>query len=135
MSAERSWHERSFWSHRIVAKNAPNFPEGSRKIPQIPAKFPSKKSRKFTDELLQARRENVLQYKLEVYCGVFLSLRLRSQRGTALRMGGVLRYKLEVYCQYFLDKLYGLGGQREGGKPHKSKEGNLTNQGLLRGQT
>ena len=50
----------------------------------------------------------VLRYKLEVYCGVSLSSRLRSQRGTALQMGGVLRYKLEVYCQYFSDKLYGL---------------------------
>ena len=32
----------------------------------------------------------VLQYKLEVYCGVSLSPKLRSQQGTALQMGGVL---------------------------------------------
>ena len=42
----------------------------------------------------------VLQYKLELYCGVSLSSRLRSQRGTALQMGGVLRYNLEAYRQY-----------------------------------
>ena len=40
----------------------------------------------------------VLQYKLEVYCGVSLFSMLRSQEHTALQMGGVLRYKLEVYC-------------------------------------
>ena len=51
----------------------------------------------------------VLRYKWEVYCGVSLSSRLRSQQGTALQMGGVPQYKLEVYCQYFSDKLYGLG--------------------------
>ena len=51
----------------------------------------------------------VLRHKLEVYCSVSLSSRLRGQRGTALQMGGVLQYKLEVYCQYFADKLYGLG--------------------------
>ena len=51
----------------------------------------------------------ILQYKLEVYCGVSLSPKLRSQQGTALQMGGILRYKLEVYHQYFSDKLYGLG--------------------------
>ena len=51
----------------------------------------------------------VLRYKLEVYCGVSLSSKLRSQHDTALQMEGVLWYKLEVYCQYFLDKLYGLG--------------------------
>ena len=50
----------------------------------------------------------VLQYKLEVYCGVSLSPKLRSQRGIALQMGGVLGYKLEVYHQYFSDKLYSL---------------------------
>ena len=57
----------------------------------------------------------VLQYRLEVYCGVSLSPKFRSQQGTALQMGGrgVLWYKLEpppleVYCQYFSDKLYGL---------------------------
>ena len=50
-----------------------------------------------------------MQYKLEVYCGVSLSSRLKSQRGTALQMGGVLWYKLEVYHQYFSGKLYGLG--------------------------
>ena len=43
----------------------------------------------------------VMQYKLEVYCGVSLPPKLRSQRGTALQMKGVLRYTLEVY--------YGLG--------------------------
>ena len=32
----------------------------------------------------------ILQYKLEVYCGVSLSPKLRSQQGTALQMGGVL---------------------------------------------
>ena len=47
----------------------------------------------------------VLQYKLEVCCGISL----RSQQGTSLQIGGVQRYKLEVYCQYFSDKLYGLG--------------------------
>ena len=52
----------------------------------------------------------VLQYKLEVYCGVSLSPKLRSQQGTALKTGGVLRYKLEVYRQYFSDTLYGFGG-------------------------
>ena len=36
----------------------------------------------------------VLQYKLEVHCGVSLSPKLRSQQGIALQMGGVLRYKL-----------------------------------------
>ena len=51
----------------------------------------------------------VLQCKLEVYCRVFLSSRLRSQQGTALEMGGVRRYELEVCCQYSSDKLYGLG--------------------------
>ena len=51
----------------------------------------------------------VLQYKLEVYCGVSRSPKQRSQQRTALQMGGVLRYKLGVYCQYFSDKLYGLG--------------------------
>ena len=51
----------------------------------------------------------VLQYKLEVCCGVSLSSRLRSQQGTALQMGVVLQYKLEVCSQYFSDKLYGLG--------------------------
>ena len=30
----------------------------------------------------------VLRYKWEVYCGVSLSSRLRSQQGTALQMGG-----------------------------------------------
>ena len=47
---------------------------------------------------------------IQYYCGVSLSSRLGSQRGTALQMeggGGVLRCKLEVYCQYFSDKLYG----------------------------
>ena len=34
----------------------------------------------------------VLQYKLEVYCGVSFSPKLRSQRGTALQMGGVGEY-------------------------------------------
>ena len=47
--------------------------------------------------------------KLFTYRGVYLSSRLRSQRGTALQMGGAVRYKLEVYRQYFSDKLYGLG--------------------------
>ena len=51
----------------------------------------------------------VLQYKLEVYCGVSLSPKLGSQRGTALQMGGVLRYTWEVYRQYFSEKLHGLG--------------------------
>ena len=35
----------------------------------------------------------ILLYKLEVYCGVSLSSRLKSQQGTALR------YKLEVYLR------------------------------------
>ena len=39
----------------------------------------------------------VLLYKLEVYCGVSLSPKLRSQQGRALQMGGVMRYKLEMY--------------------------------------
>ena len=51
----------------------------------------------------------LLQYKLEVCCGVSLSSRLGSQQGTALQMGDVRRYKLQVYFQYFSDKLYGLG--------------------------
>ena len=51
----------------------------------------------------------VLRYKSEVYCGVSLSSRLRSQQGIALQMGGVLQYKLDVCCQYFSEKLYGLG--------------------------
>ena len=55
----------------------------------------------------------VLQYKLEVYCCISISPKLRSQRGTALQMGGVLRYKLEVYRQYFSDKLYGLGAPKQ----------------------
>ena len=51
-----------------------------------------------------------MQYKLEVYCGLSLSPKFRSQQGTALQMGGELRYKLEeVYCQCFSDELYGLG--------------------------
>ena len=37
------------------------------------------------------------------------SPKLRSQRGTALQMGGELRYKLEMYRQYFSDTLDGLG--------------------------
>ena len=52
----------------------------------------------------------VLQYKLEVYCGVSLSPKLRSQQGTALQMRGVLRCKLEVYCECSLDKLDGGWG-------------------------
>ena len=63
----------------------------------------------------------VLRYNWEAYCGatrrctagVSLSLRLKSQQGTALQIGGVLRYKLEVYCQYFSDKLYGLGVSKQ----------------------
>ena len=55
----------------------------------------------------------VLQYKLEVYCGVSLSPKLRSQRGTALQMGGVLRYKLEVYRQNLSDTLYRLGAPKQ----------------------
>ena len=51
----------------------------------------------------------VLQYELEVYCGVPFLQSLEASKGTALQMGGVLRYKLEVYCQYFSDRLYGLG--------------------------
>ena len=39
----------------------------------------------------------VLQCKSEVHCSVSLSSRLRSQKGTAIRMGDVLRYKLEAY--------------------------------------
>ena len=58
----------------------------------------------------------VLQYKLEVYCGVSLSPKLRSQQGTALQMGGILRYKLEVYRQYFSDTLYGLGVPKQSPK-------------------
>ena len=50
----------------------------------------------------------VLQHKFEVYCGISLSPKLRSQQGTALQMGGVLR----VYRQYFSDKLYGLGAPK-----------------------
>ena len=50
----------------------------------------------------------VLQYKLEVHCGVSL---LQSLEGSKAQ-----RYKRGAYCgtswrvlQYFLDKLYGLG--------------------------
>ena len=59
--------------------------------------------------ILPVQIGGLLRYKEEAYCGVSLSSRLGSQRGTVLQMGGVLRYKLEVYCQYFSDKLYGLG--------------------------
>ena len=59
--------------------------------------------------VLQFQMGGVLRYKREVYCGISLSSRLRSQQGTALQMGCVLRYKLKVYRQYFSDKLYGLG--------------------------
>ena len=51
----------------------------------------------------------ILQYKLEMYCGVSLSPKLRSHRGTALQMGGVLRYKLQVYRQYFQTSCTGWG--------------------------
>ena len=44
---------------------------------------------------------DILQYKLEVYSGVSLSSRLRSQRGAGSEVGAVQQYKLEVYCQYF----------------------------------
>ena len=39
---------------------------------------------------------SVPQYKLEMYCCISLSSRLRSQQDTALQMGGVRRYRLEV---------------------------------------
>ena len=48
----------------------------------------------------------VLQYKLEVYCDISLSRKLRSQQCTALRMGGVLRFKLEMYWQYHPHRNY-----------------------------
>ena len=43
----------------------------------------------------------VLQYKCEMYCGVFPSSRPRSQEGTAIQMGGILPCKMEVYCTRF----------------------------------
>ena len=62
-----------FRATKIVTKNAPKIPpkslfeplfcgsEKSREIPaKCPAKFPSQKLKNFTDELLQARRENKL---------------------------------------------------------------------------
>ena len=55
------------------------------------------------------RRCTAVQIFLEVCCGVSLSPKRRSQRGTALQMGGVARYKLEVYRQYSSNTLYGLG--------------------------
>ena len=66
----------------------------------------------------------VLPYKWEAYCstngrrtavqmgGVLLGfpfLRLRSQEGRAMQMGGVLPYKLEVYCRTFFDTSRGWG--------------------------
>ena len=51
----------------------------------------------------------VLQYKWEAYCGVSLSLKLRSQESTAIQMGGVLPYKLEVYCRTFQTSCRGWG--------------------------
>ena len=64
-----------------------------------------------------------LQYKLEVYCGVSLSPKHRSQQGTALQMRGVLWYKLEVYCQYLSDKLCRLGVPEQfPNKAHKIKK-------------
>ena len=53
--------------------------------------------------------EGVLQYKLEVYCGVSLSPMLSASEAQHYKRGGVLRYKLEVYRQYFSDTLYALG--------------------------
>ena len=52
----------------------------------------------------------VLQYKkLEVYCLVSLSSRLRSQEGTAIQITGVLPYKLEVYGSTFFKTSRGWG--------------------------
>ena len=71
---------------------------------------PSKLTTGIFSKVLPVQIGGVLRCKLEVYCGVSLSSRLRSQRGTALQMGGVLRYKLEVYCQYFLRQVGRAGG-------------------------
>ena len=69
-SAERSLDERFFRATKSLTKNAPEFspkvlslyfvgPKESRKIPAtFPAKFPSQKYKKITDELLQDCREN-----------------------------------------------------------------------------
>ena len=59
----------------------------------------------------------VLQRRLEVYCGDFLTPKLRRRRGTALQMEGVLRYKLEGYRQYFSDTLYRLGIPKQSPMP------------------
>ena len=40
----------------------------------------------------------VLQFELEVYCGVYLSSMLRSQESTVIEMGVILPYKLEEHC-------------------------------------
>ena len=115
--------QRGHWSIRISSEIhmdqwLPNLPESSglhryRSIDQELSRTPNQ--RYFLESVAGAKGRStavqtggVLQYKLEVYCGVSLSSMLRSQQGTALQMGDVLRYKLEVYCQYFSDKLYRL---------------------------
>ena len=87
-------------SARMVKKKVlRNFPE-----PPTPGIF---------SKVLPVQMGGVLRYKLEVHCGVSLSPKLRSQRGTALQMGGALRYKLEVYRQYFSDKLCWLEAPKQ----------------------
>ena len=54
----------------------------------------------------------VLQYRLEVYCGVSLSSKLRSQQGTALQMGGVVGTNWRCIA-VLLDKLYRSGAPKQ----------------------
>ena len=62
----------------------------------------------------------VLQYKLEVYCGVPFLQSLEASEAQRYKWGGVLRYKLEVYRQYFSDTLYGLAVPKR--SPMSSRE-------------
>ena len=41
-----------------------------------------------------------------MYCGVSLSSRLRSEKGTVIQMGGVLLYKFEVHSAFQNDYIH-----------------------------
>ena len=97
-----------FFGAETLTKDMYSHFSGTFRNPQ-PLAFSQKYCRYKWEAHCGTNKKVVLRHKLEVYCGVSLSSRLRSQRGTALQMGGVLRYKFEVYCQYLSDKLYGLG--------------------------
>ena len=51
----------------------------------------------------------VLQYKWEVYCCVSLSLRLRSQEGPAIQMGGAYCVQIGGVLPYFFETSRGWG--------------------------